>query len=86
MLLALGSGMKEGAGPAVVMSIIFAGAPIVNALVSISLHPPKGGWSAVPWQFMLGIVLAAAGGCLVTLKKPGTAAPPKPAPVVEQAE
>lgn len=85
VLLALGSGLKEGAGPAVVMSIIFAGAPIVNAIVSISLHPPKGGFAAIPWQFVLGIVLAAAGGCLVTLKKPGSP-PAKPVPVVEKAE
>jgi hypothetical protein len=86
VLLAMGSGLKEGAGPAVVMSIIFAGAPIVNAIVSLTLHPPKGGWAAIPWQFVLGIVLAAVGGCLVTLKKPGTAPPPKAAAVqtVEQ--
>ena len=29
--------------PAVVMSIIFAGAPIVNAVVALSMHPPAGG-------------------------------------------
>ena len=29
--------------PAVVMSIVFAGAPIVNAIVSMALHPPAGG-------------------------------------------
>lgn len=63
--------------PAVVMSIIFAGAPIVNAVVAISIHPPAGGLSAIRWQFVAGIVLAAAGGMLVTLYKPG--APPKPA-------
>ena len=63
--------------PAAVMSIVFAGAPIVNALVSLSLHPPKGGWAAVPVPFYLGIVLAAVGGCLVTLFKPGP--PPKKA-------
>ena len=56
--------------PAVVMSIIFAGAPIVNAVVAIVKHPPAGGWGAISWQFVLGIVLAAAGGCLVTLYKP----------------
>ena len=47
--------------PAVVMSIIFAGAPIVNAVVSLSLHPPKGGFGGLSWQFYAGIVLAAAG-------------------------
>jgi len=56
--------------PAVVMSIIFAGAPIVNAIIAIALHPPAGGISAIRWQFVLGIVLAAVGGTLVTLYKP----------------
>lgn len=59
--------------PAAVMSIVFAGAPIVNAIVSMKLHPPKGGVSAVPWQFFLGIILAAMGGCLVTIYKPAPA-------------
>jgi drug/metabolite transporter (DMT)-like permease len=57
--------------PAVVMSIVFAGAPIVNAAVALTVHPPVGGWSSLRWQFVLGIVLAAVGGCLVTLYKPG---------------
>lgn len=59
--------------PAAVMSIVFAGAPIVNAIVSMKLHPPHGGISAVPWQFFLGIVLAAVGGALVTVYKPAPA-------------
>ncbi|MCE2440885.1 MAG: hypothetical protein J4F39_15815 [Candidatus Latescibacteria bacterium] len=58
--------------PAVVMSIVFAGAPIVNAVVSMAVHPPAGGWGALNWQFVLGIVLAAMGGCLVTLFKPAS--------------
>ena len=58
--------------PPVVMSIVFAGAPIVNAIVATALHPPAGGWSAVRWPFILGIVLAAVGGCLVTLFRPGS--------------
>ena len=64
--------------PAVVMSIVFAGAPIVNALYTIVQHPPEGGWGAIKPQFYLGIVLAALGGCLVTYYKPGAPAP-KPA-------
>lgn len=75
VLLAFGA----GGHPAVVMSIIFAGAPIVNALVSIAIHPPKGGWGTINWQFFAGIVLAAVGGMLVTLYKPGPGAKPKPA-------
>ena len=63
--------------PAVVMSIIFAGAPIVNALVSMALHPPAGGVGGIRWQFFAGIACAALGGCLVSLYKPNPA-PPKP--------
>lgn len=60
--------------PAAVMSIVFAGAPIVNAVVSMVMHPPAGGYSAIRWQFVAGILLAAIGGCLVTYYKP----PPAP--------
>ena len=56
--------------PAVVMSIVFAGAPVVNAVVAILQHPPEGGISSIKPQFLLGIILAALGGCLVTLYKP----------------
>jgi drug/metabolite transporter (DMT)-like permease len=63
--------------PAVVMSIVFAGAPIVNAIYSLVQHPPAGGWKHLPWPFVLGIVLAAAGGCLVTLYKPTPASAAK---------
>lgn len=68
--------------PAVVMSIVFAGAPVINAFVALSLHPPAGGLSSLRWQFVLGIALAAIGGCLVTLYKPGPGQP-KPAAVVD---
>ncbi len=61
--------------PAVVMSIIFAGAPIVNAIVAMYLHPPAGGFGGLRWQFLLGIAMAALGGTLVTLYKPNPAAP-----------
>ena len=66
VLLAFGAGGR----PAVVMSIVFAGAPIVNAVVATLSHPPAGGWGAVRWQFVAGILLAAIGGCLVTFYKP----------------
>ena len=69
VLLAFGA---KGA-PAVVMSIVFAGAPVVNAGVALALHPPRGGPGALRWQFIAGIALAAIGGCLVTLYRPGPA-------------
>jgi hypothetical protein len=61
--------------PAVVMSIVFAGAPVVNAVYSLALHPPAGGWMKLPWPFILGLLLAATGGCLVSLYKPAPAPP-----------
>jgi drug/metabolite transporter (DMT)-like permease len=65
--------------PVVVMSIVFAGAPIVNAIVAMYLNPPEGGMGAIKWQFYLGILLAAVGGCLVTFFKPPPAMPHAPA-------
>jgi drug/metabolite transporter (DMT)-like permease len=59
--------------PAVVMSIVFAGAPVVNSVAAMLMHPPKDGIAAVPWQFYLGILMAAAGGCLVVKYKPAPA-------------
>jgi hypothetical protein len=80
VLLAFGADGKPG----VVMSIVFAGAPVVNAVVSIILHPPEGGISTIKPQFFLGILLAALGGCLVTFYKPKPPAP-KPQPIVADA-
>lgn len=57
--------------PAAVMSIIFAGAPIVNAMVAITLEK---NWSNIKAPFLVGIVLAAVGGYMVARYKP---APPK---------
>lgn len=56
--------------PSVVMSIVFAGAPIINAGAAMFVHPPAAG--SVRWQFVVGILLAALGGFLVTLYKPPT--------------
>ena len=74
VLLAFGAGGR----PAVVMSIIFAGAPVVNAIVAIVQHPPAGGYGSIKWQFYLGIILAALGGFMVTMFKPNPPAPGKP--------
>lgn len=59
-----------GGQPAVVMSIIFAGAPIVNAMVSMALHPPAGGLTSIDPRFWAGVLMAASGGLLVSLFKP----------------
>ncbi|MBM3875170.1 MAG: hypothetical protein FJ386_00405 [Verrucomicrobia bacterium] len=73
VLLAFGAKGK----PPEVMSIIFAGAPIVNAITALVLHPPEGGLKAMRWQFFAGIVFAAVGGYLVAkFKDPIAAAAP----------
>ena len=64
----------------VIASIVFAGAPIVNAVVAMMQHPPAGGIAAIKWPFYLGLVLAAVGGSLVTLYRPLPAPAHKPAP------
>ena len=56
--------------PSVVMSLVFAGAPIVNAIVAISIHPTITSLRSIKWQFVVGILLAALGGYLVTLYRP----------------
>ena len=66
VLLAFGAGGK----PVVVMSIIFAGAPIVNAAVAMAMHWSSFSLGSIRWQFFLGILLAATGGFLVSLYKP----------------
>ncbi len=62
--------------PASVMTIVFAGAPIVNAVLALTLHPPQGGVSSVRPQFFVGIALAVIGAALVTLYKPKPSPPP----------
>lgn len=62
--------------PAAVMSIVFGGAPIVNAVVALIVTPPVGGFSAIRWPFYAGIVLAASGGYLVTAYRPPAAPTP----------
>jgi len=69
--------------PAVVMALVFGGAPIVNAIIATLWHPPAGGLAAIKWQFVVGILLVALGGAMVTLFRPMPA--PKKAPEVAQA-
>ena len=58
--------MKNGGTPMYVPPLVFAGAPIVNALVSMTWHPPAKSPGAV---FFVGIVLAAVGAGLVLYSK-----------------
>jgi hypothetical protein len=58
---------RAGGSPLYVMPLVFAGAPIVNALYSIWQHPPK---TAPSPMLYAGFVLAALGGYLVLHFKP----------------
>ena len=71
VLLAFAAGGK----PPAVMSIVFAGAPLVNAAIGTFLHPPAKGWGSVDPRFWIGIVLAVAGGFCVAKFNPGSPAP-----------
>lgn len=71
----------QGGKPPAVMSIVFAGAPLVNALIGSILHPPAKGLGSVDPRFWIGILLAVSGGFLVAKFNPGSPAPAKPAAV-----
>ena len=60
---------KTGGLPTYVMPLVFGGAPLVNVLFSMWLHPPK--TSPNPLLY-LGFVLAATGAGLVLYFKPST--------------
>jgi len=89
LVLALGaaSPIYKGAAAAAVMPIVFAGAPIVNTIFAMSLHPPEGGLKSLPWQFVLGCVMAASGAFLVAKFAPANTGGAKPAaPTVQAAQ
>ena len=58
---------RAGGLPTYVMPLVFAGAPLVNVLFSMVLHPPK---QAPNPLLYLGFVLAAAGAGMVLYFKP----------------
>ena len=59
--------LKSGGSPIYVAPLVFAGAPIVNTLISISWHKPKS--PPEPW-FYMGLILAAIGAGMVLRFKP----------------
>lgn len=82
LVLALGAAAQiyKGAAAAAVMPIVFGGAPIVNTIVAMGLHPPEGGMKALPMPFLFGCVLAAVGAFLVAKYAPSNVGvPTKPA-------
>lgn len=84
VLLAFGAipkGESPGTWVPVVMAVIFAGAPIVNAFVSIYQHRHE--LAPIHPLFVVGLLMAACGTALVAWKKPKVAAPHSPPAAVE---
>ena len=81
ILLALNAAPRP-VGPyvPVIMTIIFSLAPVLNAIISLFVNPPAGGWSKIPPLFWLGMLMAIGGGALVTKNKPGGGPPKHAAP------
>jgi hypothetical protein len=58
---------RTGGLPLYVMPLVFGGAPIVNVLVSMAIHPPK---SAINPMLYVGFLLASAGAAMVLYFRP----------------
>lgn len=58
---------KFGGLPLYVMPLVFGGAPVVNVLLTMYLHPPK---SSVSPAFYLGVALASVGAGMVLYFRP----------------
>ena len=58
---------RSGGLPTYVMPLVFGGAPVVNVLFSMWLHPPKVPPNPLLW---VGMVLVAVGASLVLYFKP----------------
>ena len=58
---------RFGGLPIYVMPLVFGGAPIVNVLVSMAIHPPK---SAISPMLLVGFALASIGAGMVLYYRP----------------
>jgi hypothetical protein len=61
------SAFNYGGSAIYVMPLVYAGAPVVNALLSMALHPPKRSPSPLLY---VGMLLAAGGASMVLYFKP----------------
>ena len=59
---------SAGGTPAVVMTILFTGASLINAIVALTIDTPQAG--GLRWQFLVGLQLAILGICMVTIYRP----------------
>lgn len=58
---------RSGGLPTYVMPIVFGGAPVINVLTTMALHPPK---SSVNPLFFAGVLMAALGAGMVLYFRP----------------
>jgi hypothetical protein len=58
---------RSGGLPFYVMPLVFGGAPIVNVLVTMAIHPPK---AAINPLLYVGFAFAAAGAGMVLYYRP----------------
>jgi hypothetical protein len=58
---------RNGGLPVYVMPLVFGGAPIVNVLVTMALHPPK---QAINPMLYVGFALASIGAAIVLYFRP----------------
>ena len=54
--------------PAVVMTILFTGAQLINAVLSLAIDTPQAG--GLRWQFLVGFQLVILGICMVAIYRP----------------
>lgn len=76
-------------GPLIVAPLVFAGAPIVNTIASITIFAHGKKFEAPSVSFYIGLLVAAAGMALVMVNKPKSLdqpASPAPAPATAPAE
>ncbi len=58
---------RTGGLPVYVMPLVFGGAPIVNVIVTMAIHPPK---SSINPMLYVGFLLASIGAALVLYFRP----------------
>jgi hypothetical protein len=60
---------RTGGLPLYVMPLVFGGAPIVNVLVSMAIHPPK---ASINPMLYVGFALASVGAAMVLYFRPAS--------------
>jgi len=59
--------ITTGGSPTIVMPLVFGGAPLINVISTMIMHPPK---TAPSPMFYAGVLMAAAGAGMVLYYRP----------------